>query len=187
MLESRKKQNVLEIGCGTGRHTQKLLKQNNKVTGIDISEGMLEVAKKKLPAENLTLLNADYMTHDFAADSFDVIVSSLVVEHIENLELLFQKVRKILKPGGEFYLSEIHPDRTAKGIMAHFKTADEKEIHLTGYAHKESDFKAAAEKASLQIKRQETILGSKDLTDINPKWEKHLNHPLIKIWQFQKP
>ncbi len=65
---------VLEIGCGTGRHTQKLLRQNNKVTGIDISEGMLEVAKKKLPAENLTLFNADYMTHDFAADCFDVIV-----------------------------------------------------------------------------------------------------------------
>src|SRR3954453_14840517 len=38
---------VLEVGCGTGRHTRRLLAQGNRVTGVDVSSGMLEVAREK--------------------------------------------------------------------------------------------------------------------------------------------
>ena len=50
---------VLEIGCGTGRHTVRLAR-DNRVTGIDISAGMLDAARAKLPP-SVKLLHADFM------------------------------------------------------------------------------------------------------------------------------
>src|SRR5579883_1587296 len=63
---------ILEIGCGTGRHTVKLLSQKNKVVGVDLSKGMLDVARKKLDCKNLILWEADFMACEtFKDDTFD--------------------------------------------------------------------------------------------------------------------
>jgi malonyl-CoA O-methyltransferase len=44
---------VLEIGCGTGRHTQRLAQSGNRVVAIDPSEGMLEIARNKLASKDV--------------------------------------------------------------------------------------------------------------------------------------
>lgn len=177
---------VLEIGCGTGRHTQKLLAQNNHVTGVDISEGMLQVAREKLPPENLKLIHADYMTYEvFNENQFDAIVCSLVIEHIKDLSGFFKKAAKILKPGGNLFISEIHPERTSQGVLAHFKTGDQ-EVHLSSHAHTDEDFQRAAALASFETLKNETIYGTDEFANINPKWTKHLGKPLIEIWVLHK-
>lgn len=181
-----KDKNILEIGCGTGRHTQKLLANHNKVTGIDISEGMLAVAKEKLLSENLTLIHADILKYELPANQFDAAICSLVIEHISDLDLFFNKVYQCLKPQGSFYLSEIHPVRTAQGIMAHFKNPDGSETHLHSLPHTESDLESSSTKAGFVVSSKQTVLGSDELKTINPKWEKHLNLPLVQIWVFKK-
>lgn len=177
---------VLEIGCGTGRHTRKLLTQNNHVTGIDISGGMLEVAKGKLPQENLQLLHGDFLTYDLPREQFDAAICSLVIEHISDLHLFFEKVRSCLKPGGSLYLSEIHPVRTSQGIMAHFKNDDGEETHLQSHPHTEKDFEVAAAHAHFEIAQNATVVGNEQLAQLNSKWIKHLNSPLIQIWIFKR-
>ena len=68
---------VLEIGCGTGRHTANLVRQGNEVVGIDLSPGMLAVARRTLEGHRVELIHADFMTFDgLAAGDFDAVVAS---------------------------------------------------------------------------------------------------------------
>lgn len=173
---------VLEIGCGTGRHTQRLLDLGNFVTAIDLSEGMLEVAKKKISSEKVTFLKGNILEDQIPNPPFQAAVMSLVLEHIEDLPQFFTKIRELLISGGKFYFSEIHPERTAEGVMAHFKNTDGTEIHLKGAPHTQLDISNAAEKRGFEINNVETILGSKELIQLNPKWEKYLKKPMIQIW-----
>jgi len=52
---------IIDIGCGTGRHSIELAKRGYKVTGIDLSESQLERAKEKTKAQNLQI---DFQKHD---------------------------------------------------------------------------------------------------------------------------
>src|SRR5665648_843973 len=54
---------ILDIGCGTGRHSIELTKRGYKITGIDLSEYLLKRTKKKTSEQNITI---DLQQHDFA-------------------------------------------------------------------------------------------------------------------------
>lgn len=82
-LEQRNK--ILEIGCGTGRHTRRLIQAENIVTAIDVSSGMLVKLRQKIINEDLTLIEGDFMTLEIPNGPFDAIIMSLVLEHIDNL------------------------------------------------------------------------------------------------------
>ncbi|MBW8735169.1 MAG: class I SAM-dependent methyltransferase, partial [Asticcacaulis sp.] len=104
---------VLEIGCGTGRHTIRLAQAGNDVTGIDLSPGMLSIARQKLSDCKAQLIEADIMAAPLDLGLFDAAVTALVLEHIADLGLFFGRVAEMLAPGGELLISEIHPDRIA--------------------------------------------------------------------------
>ena len=170
--------NVLEIGCGTGRHTVRLVAQQNQVTALDISPGMLAVAREKIK-DNVTFIEGDFLKTEFN-QKFDAIVMSLVLEHIADLEVFFAKAGRILKPGGELIFSDIHPYRSSQGVLAHFKTNDGAEVHLKSHSHSEEQIKKAAK--NFIIVECETFRGSEKLARLNPKWEKHLGIPMVQAW-----
>ena len=92
---------ILDAGCGAGIPVTKyLVDEGFSVTGIDISEEMLSLAKKHVPKGEF--LKADMSEMNFPVDSFDGIVSFYAIIHLprEKHTLLFKKFRKILKPGG---------------------------------------------------------------------------------------
>jgi SAM-dependent methyltransferase len=179
---------VLEVGCGTGRHTRRLLDQGNRVTGVDLSPGMLGVARRRLEGSDVELIHADVLAYEgFAPASFDAAVSALVIEHIADLEGLFGLLSSVLRPGGRFYLSEIHPDRTAQGIAAHFVDRENgEEVRLQSYPHADAAIRQAAERSGLRLEATETILGDERLARLNPKWERYLGAPMIQVWVFGK-
>ena len=127
---------VLEIGCGTGRHTLRLAEQGNRVMAIDLSPGMLAVARGKLSAfEAVRLVEADILTRDVGGP-YDMALSALVIEHIADLPGFFTRIAAALKPGGEFFVSNIHPDKAAAGSGARFvdpRTGDER--WLVNFTH----------------------------------------------------
>lgn len=174
---------ILEIGCGTGRHTVRLA-PGNRVTGIDISPGMLAAARAKLP-DSVRLINGNFIAYDdFAPASFDVAITSLVLEHIAELDCFFSRLAAVLRPGGRFLMSEIHPARTADGVFAHFRDGDV-EYHLTSYPHTPDGINEAALHAGLRITRQADITGDK-LADIAPKWARYSGQPMVKLCEFQR-
>jgi|GEM_PF-528943 len=112
---------VLDLGCGTGRHTLALARAGAHVTALDQSPEMMALARRKLdgfPVE--WLLHALPAAIPFPDDVFALIVAGLVAEHIADLPALLREAVRVLAPRGRFVLSALHPERTAAGQRARF-------------------------------------------------------------------
>lgn len=97
---------VLEVGVGTGRNL-KYYPANCSVTGIDISEGMLEKAREKAKGmKNITLLVMDAENLKFPDKSFDYAVSTFVLGSIPEPVKALQEMRRVLKSSGELIALE---------------------------------------------------------------------------------
>ncbi len=178
---------VLEIGCGTGRHTLRLAAQGNRVTGLDLSPGMLAVARDKLKAyDRVDLREADVMEADLGGPH-DAALAALVVEHIADLPRLFGRVAEVLKPEGELFLSEIHPYRSAGGSGARFvDPSTGAERWLANIPHSGAAILDAARGAGLACTTECDVFGDQALADRHAEWARYLGKPMIRMWVFQK-
>ncbi len=141
----------LEIGCGTGKNTQWLLTKAGSITAVDLSEEMLSKAKQKTTAPNVVFKQADITKEwTFADGLYDLATFSLVLEHIEDLNLVFEKLSPIIKPGGYTYIGELHPFKQYSGTKARFETEDGTAI-VTCFMHHVSDFTNAATRHGFSI------------------------------------
>ena len=109
---------ILDIATGTG-DLAILMSQTNaeKIIGLDISAGMLEVGKKKMEEKNLSnrieLVLGDSEKIPFEDNYFDAITVSFGVRNFENLEKGFSEILRVLKPNGVFVILETSvPDKT---------------------------------------------------------------------------
>lgn len=191
-----KNRRVLEIGPGTGRHTLRLLQQGNKVLGIDVSTGMLEKAKLRLQAHGywddskITLIHGDVTQipsqRILDHGKWDAAVCALVVEHISDLPVFFEKIAQSLKSRAPFYLSEIHPSRAKKGRLAHFVSEKSgKEVWLEGTAHTDDAYLQAAAGAGFELILAKDGLGTEALVGLNPEWTKYVGAPMVRMWEFR--
>lgn len=142
----------LEIGCGTGKNTEWLVTKADQITAVDLSENMLSLAKAKIISDKVRFAKAD-ITKDweFAKDcQFDLVVFSLVLEHIENLESLFRTLNQHVKAKGYVYVGELHPFKQYTGSKARFETQNGLEI-VTCFNHHISDFTSAAKRNGFNI------------------------------------
>lgn len=141
----------LEIGCGTGKNTQWLVEKAEHITAVDLSEEMLARAREKIKTDRVTFRQADITTEWVFADGlYNLIVFSLVLEHIEHLEPIFEKAARVLQPGGYVYIGELHPFKQYSGSKARFDT--EAGTHIVScYNHNVSDFIQAARNHGLTV------------------------------------
>lgn len=115
-------QNILELGCGTGKNTMFLAEICETLEAFDFSPNMIAKAKAKVQARNVSFIRADITTKWPREDSsVDLIVCNLVLEHIEKLSGLFAEARRTLVGSGRFFISELHPFRQYQGMKANFK------------------------------------------------------------------
>lgn len=103
---------ILDIGCGTGSLCLELARLGAKVTGIDISEAMLEVARDKARRTGMTVkfLRADALHLPFEDASFDAVVSVTVMEFVPDLKRALAEAYRVLKPGGRLIVGVIGGD-----------------------------------------------------------------------------
>lgn len=105
---------VLDMGCGLGHQIRKLLEQHPKqITGLDISQKMLDEAQNRTTSSKVEWICSALEDFNFGTDKFDLIISSMTLHYIENLDLLFQKIYTGLKARGQFIFSMEHPICTA--------------------------------------------------------------------------
>lgn len=141
----------LEAGCGTGKNTEWLTTKTTQLTAVDFSSEMLAIAKEKINAPHVEFLQADITDEwSFINRQYDLLVFSLVLEHIENLDEIFRKAAAALFTDGYIYIGELHPFKQYTGSKARFDTADAKHI-LTCFNHNISDFTKAAKNHGLTI------------------------------------
>jgi len=107
-MESGKK--VLDLGCGTGLELEEYFRLNPdaEVTGIDLSEAMLNALKKKLPDRKINLLIGSYFDIPFGEKAYDAAVSVESLHHFpaEQKEMLYGKLHAALKDNGYFVLTD---------------------------------------------------------------------------------
>ncbi|MBD3161847.1 MAG: methyltransferase domain-containing protein [Candidatus Eisenbacteria bacterium] len=96
---------VLDIGCGAGVPVTASLAEHHRVTGIDLSSRMIELARARLPAGRFLL--ADVLEAEFEAESFDAAVAMYMLFHVprERQREVFRRVHAWLKLGGRFLVS----------------------------------------------------------------------------------
>ncbi len=166
-LDNLNFQNCLEIGCGTGKNTAWLLEKAEKIKAVDLSNEMLAKAKSKIQANNVEFIQADINEEwNFAeANQFDLVTFSLVLEHIENLDIIFQKTVKVTKEKGYIYIGELHPFKQYSGTKARFETQEGLQI-VTCFNHHISDFTGCAKQNGFDIIELKEYFDRNDRTNI---------------------
>ena len=156
---------ILDLGCGTGRNTRKLLQAdwdvNVNVVGWDVSQAMLDVAKAKceaVPKDRKHEAAFELSVWDLASvesvpdlytNFFDGLISTLVAEHIPP-EVFLGIVAKVLKSGAYALITNMHQDLGALS-RAGFKTASGERFKATSYVHTPKDMMDAATAAGLEL------------------------------------
>jgi 2-polyprenyl-3-methyl-5-hydroxy-6-metoxy-1,4-benzoquinol methylase len=116
LLSDFTNKSVLDLGCGYGRHCLYVSEQGvNRVTRIDISQKMLEVAREK--AKDFLAISYEQKAMEdvaFEENQFDVVISSLAFHYIKDFSSLIEKIAKWMKDGGQFVFSVEHPIFTSR-------------------------------------------------------------------------
>lgn len=144
---------VLEIGCGTGKNTVWLAEHALSVVAMDFSPEMVARARARTVTHHVQFVQHDVRVRWPLADgAYDVVIGTLVLEHVEGLAPVFAEAARVLAPGGTVYCSELHPYRQRHGSQAHFSAGGVVEpMYVPAYPHSVSDFVNAGVAAGLVL------------------------------------
>lgn len=142
----------LEIGCGTGKNTEFLMEISDQVVAVDFSAEMLAKAKQKINSHHVKFIQADINKEwTFTGNTkYDLVTFGLVLEHIESLDMIFEKLNEVVNPNGIIYIGELHPFKQYSGSKPRFETVDGLQ-EVTCFTHRISDFVTSAKKHDLQL------------------------------------
>ena len=168
---------VADLGCGTGRNAIALAVAGTEVTALDFSNEMLAQARQKPGAGRVR-----FIVHDLAnplpleSDSYDRVLCSLALEHVQDLGVAFREMARICRPEGRVIIIEMHPTLLLKGIGARFhdpKTGQD--IRPRSVGHQTSDFVMAAVRGGLAVEEMREVFDQ----DRNATW------PLLLTMKFK--
>ena len=122
---------VLDLGCGYGWHCRYAAEHNAaRVLGTDISEKMLSTARRINAAPQIEYRRAAMEDLQFAAGTFDVVLSSLALHYVKDFAPLVANIFDWLRPDGSFVFSVEHPVFTAYGTQDWYYDQDGKILHF---------------------------------------------------------
>ncbi|SKB31462.1 class I SAM-dependent DNA methyltransferase [Daejeonella lutea] len=166
ILSGKTFKRCLEIGSGTGKNTEWLITKADEIVCVDLSEAMLNKAQAKIVNSGVTFTQADITREwDFAEGEFDLITFSLMLEHIEDLQEVFNKAAAHLTTGGYIYIGELHPFKQYSGSKARFETEAGQQI-VTCFNHHVSDFVQAGKKTGLALVEVQEYFDDDDRTSV---------------------
>jgi 2-polyprenyl-3-methyl-5-hydroxy-6-metoxy-1,4-benzoquinol methylase len=108
---------VLDLGCCFGDFCRYAKSQGaERVVGVDLSEKSIAEARKETRDGGVEYLVCAIEEYDFSNTDFDVVVSSLTLNFVEDYRLIVRRIRDHLRPGGYFAFSLPHPIRTSRAL-----------------------------------------------------------------------
>jgi ubiquinone/menaquinone biosynthesis C-methylase UbiE len=142
------------LGCGTGKNSEWLAGNAREVVALDFSPGMLDVARRRVRATNVRFVEHDVTrAWPLESASADVVVGDLVLEHVRELAPVYREAARVLRPGGQLFLCELHPYRQLRGGQAKFidpLTAET--VPVTAFRHSVSEYVNGALSAGLVLR-----------------------------------
>jgi len=182
---------IADIGCGTGRHWFDILqKKPAGLTGFDVSPGMLKKLKEKFPRADAKVITGNHFS-DVADGSFDMIISTLTMAHIENIHEALAAWGRIMKTKGDIIVTDFHPDALAAGGQRTFKH-DNKSIAVKNFVHTTAAIKQILLKENFslinesEIKVDETVKHYYTAQNALHVYEKFKGSPIIYGLYFRR-
>jgi len=177
LLHPRPSERILDAGCGTGAHLWMILHAGGSPFGLDLSRGMLRVARRRLPSVPLAQADLDAPL-PVRGRVFDAVLCALVGEHLENVSQLFREFSSSLVAGGRLVFSVFHPEMAAAGIEANFER-EGVEYRLGANRHRVDDYVDAVDRSGFENVRVHEFCGDEALVDEIPWAAKYLRQPLL--------
>lgn len=177
---------VLDLGCGTGRHSLPLSEAGARVTGVDFSGGMLEVARAK--GGDVTFLEHD-LTEPLPFDdaSFDRAISCLVLEHLREPQPHFAEMHRVLRPRGVAVVTAMHPAMMLIGKQAGFRDPHSGDkIHPESHHAQVSDYVMAALGAGFSIEAMVEEAVDETLAARLPRAAKYLGWTMLLAMKLSR-
>jgi len=184
LLAPRPSERILDAGCGTGVHLRMILHAGGSPFGLDLSRGMLRVARRRLPSVPLAQADLDAPL-PVRGRVFDAVLCALVGEHLENVAQLFREFASSLVAGGRLIFSVFHPEMAAAGIEANFER-EGVEYRLGANRHRVDDYIDAIDRSDFRDVRVHEFCGDGPLVDEIPRASKYLHRPLLLAVEASK-
>jgi SAM-dependent methyltransferase len=175
-----------DLGCGTGR-TGAWLREHGvaAVDGVDLTPEMLALARGRGAHDRL--LEADVAASGLDAGAYDLVIASLVDEHLAELEPLYREAWRIAAPGAVFVLVAFHPHFIiASGMPTHFRSESGEDIAIATHIHLVSDHVAAALAAGWALAEMREGVVDERWLELKPKWEPFRGHPVSMAFAWEK-
>jgi malonyl-CoA O-methyltransferase len=187
LVGSVTRRDVLDLGCGTGRHALWLAAAGAKVTAVDFSEGMLDEARRKPGAAEVRFLQHDLSQRlPFPDHAFKFVVSGLVLEHLKDLDPFFFEAHRVLEPDGTAVISAMHPAMFLRGSQARFTDPTSGEIVQPGsYPHQISDFLMAAIGVGFNLESITELAPDAEFAGRFPRAEKYVGWPMLVAFKLR--
>jgi len=177
---------ILDLGCGTGRHSVRMAVAGARVTALDFSSQMLAQAREKTREADVR-----FQLHDlsqplpFAAKNFDRVLCALVVDHIEELDKLFSEMHRVCRPTGNVVVSGMHPAMMLRGVQARFRLPEtDREIRPVSYPHEMSDYVMAAARAGFAFDHLSEHVVDENLAARLGRARKYLGWPMLFLMRL---
>jgi ubiquinone/menaquinone biosynthesis C-methylase UbiE len=177
---------VLDVGCGTGRHAISMASRGARVTAVDFSDRMLARAKQKRGDANITFQVCDLTKSlPFDAATFDLVLCALVLDHIADLESFFHEMRRVCRPSGFGVVSTVHPAMMLRGVQARFRDPDSgSEIRPKSYPHQMSDYVMVATRAGFVFDHLSEHSVGEELANRFERARKYIGWPMLLLMRL---
>jgi SAM-dependent methyltransferase len=174
----RSMRRAADLACGTGRTAAYLRRRGvAAIDGVDLTPEMLVRARTRGAHDRLVL--ADVADTGLAAAAYDLVVTSLVDEHLPELGPLYGEAFRLARPGGAFVLVGLHPHfLMATGMPTHFHRESGAAVAIETHVHLLGEHASAALAAAWTLAELRERVVDDGWVALKPQWERWRGHPV---------
>ncbi|MEG8180272.1 methyltransferase domain-containing protein [Nocardia terpenica] len=173
-----------DLGCGTGRTGAWLRGHGTtEIDGVDLSAGMLERARER--GVHATLAQGDVRDTGLASGAYDLVISSLIDEHLPELAPFYAEAHRLAAPGGTFVLVSYHPQfMMVTGMPTHYTGASGEPLAISTHLHLFSEHVNAGVAAGWRLTEAAEAVVDDAWLAAKPKWSELRGQPftMALVW-----
>ncbi|WP_069163664.1 class I SAM-dependent DNA methyltransferase [Nocardia altamirensis] len=176
-----------DLGCGTGRTGAWLRTQGiSHIDGVDVSTGMLELARAR--GAHTTLTEGDARDTGLPSGSYDLVIASLIDEHLPDLAPFYAEAWRLAAPGARCVLVSFHPQfMMVTGMPTHYTPAAGAPVAISTHLHLLSEHVTAALDAGWVLTELTEMLVDDTWLAAKPKWAELRGQPFTMATVWTKP
>ena len=176
-----------DLGCGTGRTGAWLRERGvGSIDGVDLTPEMLALARSRGAHDRL--VEGDVRSTGLESDVYDLVICSLVDEHLPDPGPLHAEAWRLARPGGTWVMVGFHPYFImATGIPTHFEDERGEPIAIRTHVHLVGEQISAGLDCGWRLAEIRERVVDERWLELKPQWERFRHHPVSIAYAWRKP